>query len=70
MQAISKAKQAVYEFAKDVVRWLDSQISAFREAGAHKFTKKTWNNLEPMRFVLILLAHIEMRFSSSPQRFD
>jgi hypothetical protein len=61
LQTISKAKQAVCEFAKDVVRWLDSQILAFREAGAHKFTIKTWRNLEPLRFV-IPLASINIHF--------
>jgi hypothetical protein len=49
-QSVSKAKQAVYDFAKDVVRWVDQQVAAFRDGEAHRFAKKTWDHLEPMRY--------------------
>jgi hypothetical protein len=50
-QTISKAKQAVHDFSMDVVRWADQQAMAFQDSGAHRFTVKTWNNLESVRYV-------------------
>ena len=50
-QTISKAKQSVYDFSKDVVRWVDQQVMAFRDGEADKLTKRTWDHLEPIRCV-------------------
>ena len=50
LQTIARAKQAVFEFSKEVVTWVERQIAAFREGEAHRFSMKTWNNLEPVRY--------------------
>jgi hypothetical protein len=50
LQTISRAKQAVFDFSKEVVTWVERQITAFREGEARRFSVKTWNNLEPVRY--------------------